>query len=101
MANPRWFPLATQIPGERDAALPIGPIAMLSLASTSVPTSASGGASERPSAGSPGGIGFAAVFDYLEVLHNRTRRHSALDLLTRWSSSRRSPWQVFQLPGST
>jgi len=28
----------------------------------------------------------AAIFDYIEVFYNRTRRHSSLDYLSPWSS---------------
>lgn len=27
-----------------------------------------------------------AIFEYLEIFHNRRRRHSALGLLSRWST---------------
>jgi putative transposase len=35
------------------------------------------------------------IFAYLELFHNRTRRHSSLGRLTRESSSRHSPWHEF------
>ena len=33
-----------------------------------------------------------AIFEYLEIFHNRQRRHSSLGMLTRYSSSGRPPW---------
>jgi hypothetical protein len=33
-----------------------------------------------------------AIFEYLEIFYNRTRRHSALGMLTRYSSRTPPPW---------
>jgi hypothetical protein len=33
-----------------------------------------------------------AIFEYLELFHNCTRRHSSIGMLTRYSSRTPSPW---------
>jgi hypothetical protein len=33
-----------------------------------------------------------AIFEYLEIFHNRQRRHSSLGMLTRYSSRSNAPW---------